>query len=260
MRAVLGILAPVCAIGVIAFLLPGTAAAQSSYPCNGSPGERQVGMAGGTPGLAPFPICVAGPASAGNGHGAAVSAASSYDPVLDAMVRTVMAKQKLLAAEQARQAAIDEKMARDPAFRRMHLGAWDFFQTDPKAKPGETCAAAWMKQGQLVTISGPAPGYDGGMLTFWSKDIPQPADIRTITVTMKQSRYPAQTVKAVNYAMPGQAFGAIALTVPDIDKAIDTMLDTEQFELIVDGRTVSNIGWNGGHDARDRLRRCVHPR
>ncbi len=258
MKAVLAILAPTCAVGLVA-LLPDTAAAQSSYPCNGSPGERQVGMAGGTPGLAPFPLCVAGQSSAG-GHGAAVSAASSYDPVLDAMVRSVMARQKLLAAEQARQAAIDEQMARDPAFRRMHLGAWDFFQADPKAKPGETCAAAWAKQGQLVTISGPAPGYDGGMLTFWSKDIPRPADVRTITVTMKQSRYPAQTVKAVNYAMPGQAFGAIALTVPDIDKAIDTMLDTEEFELIIDGRIVSNIGWNGGHDARDRLRRCVHAR
>lgn len=261
MKAAFPFLPPVGLAAAI-FLVPGTAAAQSSYPypCNGSPGERQVGMGGGSPGLAPFPICVAGPASgSGSGYGASVAAASSYDPVLDAMVRDVMARQKLLAAEQARAAAIDAKMARDPAFRRMHLGAWDFFQADPGAKPGETCTAVWMKQGQLVFISGPGPGYDGGMLTFGGKDIPQPTGMQTITVTMKQSRYPAQTVKAVNYTMPGQVFGAISLTVPDIDKAIDTMLDVEQFEILIDGKRVSDIGWSGGNGARDRLRECVHP-
>lgn len=42
-----------------------------------------------------------------------------------------------------------------------------------------------------------------------------------ITVTMKQPRYPTQTVKAVNYSMPGLRFGAIAPTVPDIEKAIE---------------------------------------
>lgn len=244
------------------FLFPADAAAQS-FPCRGSPGERQVGMAGGSPGLAPFPICVAGPAPGGGGsrdpYGASVGAAASYDPVLDAMIRNVMTRQKLLAAEQARDAAIDQKMASDPAFRRMQLGGWDFYQVDPKAGRGETCTAVWMKQGQLVSISGPGADYEGGMLTFWSKDIPRSADIRTITVTMKQSRYPAQTVKAVNYSMPDAAFGAVALTVPNIDKAIDTMLDVEQFELLVDGKTVANVGWNGGHDARERLRRCIHP-
>ena len=259
MKAAFRFLPPACFAAAI-FLMPGTAAAQTSYPCNGSPGERQVGMAGGSPGLAPFPICVAGPASGGNAsaYGASVAAASSYDRELDAMVRHVMARQKLLAAEQAHAAAIDEKLARDPEFRRMHLGAWDFFQADPEAKPGETCTAVWMKQGELVAISGPGPDYDGGMLTFWSNDIPQPADMRTITVTLKQSRYPAQTVKAVNYTMPGQTSGAISLTVPDIDKAIDTMLDVEQFEILIDGDRVSSIGWSGGNDARDRLRECVH--
>jgi len=260
MTAAFRILSPVCLAAAI-FLMPGKVAAQTSYPCNGSPGERQVGMAGGSPGLAPFPICVAGPASGGNAsaYGASVAAASSYDRELNAMVRHVMARQKLLAAEQAHAAAIDQKLAQDPEFRRMHLGAWDFFQADPGAKPGETCTAVWMKQGELVAISGPGPDYDGGMLTFWSNDIPQPADMRTITVTLKQSRYPAQTVKAVNYTMPGQTSGAISLTVPDIDKAIDTMLDVEQFEIFIDGSRVSDIGWNGGNDARDRLRECVHP-
>lgn len=98
------------------------------------------------------------------------------------------------------------------------------------------------------------------MLTFLGRDIPQPADMQTISVTMKQSRYPAQTVKAVNYTLPGVAFGALSLTVPDIEKAIDTMLDVEQFELLIDGKRVSSIGWSGGHDARDKLRRCVHAR
>ncbi len=254
------LLASTCAASAC-LLLPALAAAQS-FPCRGTPGERQVGMAGGTPGMAPFPICVSGPASGGgrDAMGASASAASSYDPVLDAMVRSVMARQKLLSAEQARVAAIEQKMASDPAFRRLHLGAWDLFQADARARPGETCTAVWTKQGQMVSISGPGPQYEGGMLSFLGRDIPQPADMQTLSVTMKQSRYPAQTVKAVNYTLPGQAFGAISLTVPDIDKAIDTMLDVEQFELLVDGKRVASIGWTGGHDARDRLRRCVHAR
>ncbi|WP_438998941.1 hypothetical protein [Variovorax beijingensis] len=242
-------------------LLPAGAAAQS-FPCRGTPGERQVGMAGGTPGMASFPICVAGPAPGGgrDAMGASASEAASYDPVLDGMVRSVMARQKQLSAEMARQAALDEKLARDPAFRRLHLGAWNLFQARAKARPGETCTAVWSKQGQMVSISGPGPQYEGGMLTFLGRDIPQPADMQTISVTMKQSRYPAQTVKAVNYTLPGVAFGALSLTVPDIEKAIDTMLDVEQFELLIDGKRVSSIGWSGGHDARDKLRRCVHAR
>lgn len=239
------------------FLLPATAAA-SSYPCNGSPGERHVGMGGGTPGLAQFPICVAG-APASGAHVPSAEPMSPFDAELERMVRQVKLQQKLLAAQQAQHTALDDMMARDPAFKRIYMGAWDVFRADPKAKPGKTCTAAWKKQGQMVTISGPGPLYDGGLLTFWSPDIPQPADVQTITVTMKQSRYQAQTVKAVNYSMPGLGFGAVALTVPDIDKAIDTMLDVEQFELLIDGKTVSSIGWISGNGAREKLHKCIHP-
>ncbi|MEJ1128173.1 hypothetical protein V9L20_11370 [Variovorax sp. CCNWLW225] len=258
MNAVLRFLSSAGAAAAI-LLLPGLAAA--AYPCNGSPGERRVGMAGGSHGVGPFPLCVAGPAPAPSAprdaYAASVDTTSFYDAEMERMVRSIKAQHNAVVTEKARMAAIEEKMARDPAFKRMYLGGWEVFRVDPKARPGKTCTAAWKKQGQLVSISGPGPQHDGGMLTFWGADIPQPADIQTITVTMKQSRYPAQTVKAVNYSMPGLRFGAIALTVPDIDKAIDTMLDVEHFELLIDGRTVSNIGWNGGHDAREKLRQCV---
>ena len=259
MKAVLCLLLSAGAAAAIS-LLTGTAAA--AYPCNGSPGERRVGMAGGSPGVGPFPLCVAGAPAGGaprDAYGASVDTTSSYDAEMERMVRHINAQHKRLATEQARITTIEEMMARNPAFKRMHMGAWDVFRVDPKAKPGKTCTAAWKKQGQMVSISGPGSQYDGGMLTFWSADIPQPADIQTITVTMKQSRYPVQTVKAVNYSMPGLRFGAIALTVPDIDKAIDTMLDVEHFELLIDGRTVSSIGWNGGNGAREKLRKCVRP-
>lgn len=258
MRKAIRLLPPVC-LGAAIFLMPATALAQS-HPCRGAPGERQVGMAPAGIGFAPFPICITEPAPRGNpsGNEARGDAASPYDNMLDAMTRNVIAQHQRLTAAQGI-AAIEQQMARDPALRRMQIGAWEFFQADPKAQPGETCTAVWMKQGQLVGISGPGPKYDGGMLSFWSADIPRPRDMQTITITMKQSRYPAQTVKAVNYTIPGHDFGAISLMVPDIDKAIDTMLDVEHFEVLIDGKTVSDIGWGGGHDAREKLRRCVHP-
>jgi hypothetical protein len=112
-------------------------------------------------------------------------------------------------------------------------------------------------RGDLVSISGPASHYEGGMLTFWSERIPKPDAVTTVSVTLTQSGYPAQSVKALNFAVPGVPFGAIGLTVPSIEAAIGSMLDDERMTLALDGKQVASVSWSQGHTARDRLRACV---
>jgi hypothetical protein len=222
-------------------------AAAQAYPCPGGPGagEQQVGMGGGSHGVAAVPMCV----SAGGGH-AGGGAPPAYDPMAAAVAE---------AWREAEATHHDVLEAGGEAFRAaVNLGGWDVFEAAPETAPGESCTAFWIRpRGDLISISGPASHYEGGMLTFWSERIPKPDAVTTVTVTLTQSGYPAQTVKALNFAVPGVAFGAIGLTVPSIEAAIGSMLDDERMSITLDGTEVASVAWSQGHAARDRLRDCV---
>ena len=151
-------------------------------------------------------------------------------------------------------------LRKDPRYQHYQDGGWDFFQDHSDAAPGEYCAAFYWKKGGMVRISGPGGEYDGGLLTFWGEDIPRPVDVEKIKVTLNQTGYKAQTVFAFNYALPGEAFGAIVLTVPSIDAALATMTDVMAFDLLIDGQSVAKVDWADGLAARDYLQKCVHER
>jgi hypothetical protein len=151
-------------------------------------------------------------------------------------------------------------LRKDPRYQRYQNGGWDFFQDQTNAAPGEYCAAFYWKKDGMVRISGPGGGYDGGLLTFWGEDIPRPMKVEKITVTLSQTDYPAQTVKAFNYVLPGEAFGAIALAVPSIDAALDTMTDVMTFDLSINGQSVAKVDWTQGLIARAQLQKCIAQR
>jgi len=222
-------------------------AAAQAYPCPSGPGpgEQQIGVGGGANGVAAVPMCVA---SGGGGYGG--DAPPAYDPMAAAMAEAWRE------AEGTHRDVLEAAgEAFDPA---VSLGGWDVFEAAPEVAPGESCTAFWIRlRSDLVSISGPASRYEGGMLTFWSERIPKPDAVTTVTVTLTQSGYPAQTVKALNFAVPGVPFGAIGLTVPSIEAAIGTMLDDERMSLALDGKEVARVAWSQGHAARDRLRDCV---
>ena len=148
-------------------------------------------------------------------------------------------------------------LRKDPRYERYQNGGWDFFQDLPDAAPGEFCAAFYWKKGGMVRISGPGGGYGGGLLTFWGEDIPRPMKVEKITVTLSQTGYPAQTVKAFNYVLPEEAFGAIALAVPSIEAALATMTDVIAFDLLINGHSVAKVDWTEGFVARDKLQKCI---
>lgn len=266
---------------LVAFMafLSAASPALANYPCPSGPGpgEQQIGVSGGSHGIAAVPIC----AETGGGYGGGDSGGGgggyaggyrcdgcnifadpgppSYDAMSIAINEQAARNLEVQKQMQASEAKLRE-LESDPGFQQYRQGSWKFFQASPNSGPGENCTAMWAKEGGLISITGPGPSYQGGMLTFWSPDIPKPASTQTVAVTMKQSQYKPQSVNALNFSVPNIPFGAIALTVPTIDAALNTMLDVEQFTLELNGQVVAEVGWTGGLAARNQLQQCINNR
>ena len=236
--------------------LPGLALADT-YPCpNGpAPGDRQIGVTGGSHGIAAIPLCAYGEHALDDEEyeeEAPQQRASAPDPMrlrIDASLSALGA----MVQNMEQQTAIRQ----DPKYTRYREGFWDHFQASATPRPGQDCVAMFANLDGAVAVAGPGGEYTGAMLVFWGLDVPKPGEVATISVSLNQFDGPVQTVKALNYALPGGTAGAIAFTVPTIDAALETMVDRQPFELSIQGKPVTKIEWHGGHAARDRLRACV---
>jgi hypothetical protein len=255
--------------------------AWANYPCPGGPGpgEQQIGVGGGSHGIAAVPLCVqtgGGGGYAGGGSRAAIGGyvggykcegcnifATPAPPGEDPMAMAIRQQSASNAEAQKRlqeaQAKI-QNMESNPDYQRYKRGEWKIFQGKKDSAPGENCVAMWSKDGSAVSIVGPGKAYQGGMLIFWSPDIPKPSSTQTVSVTLKQSKYPPQSVNALNFSVPNIDAGAIGLTVPNIQAALNTMLDVEHFIVNMGGRAVADIRWADGLAARSKLDQCVGKR
>lgn len=81
--------------------------------------------------------------------------------------------------------------------------------------------------------------------------------MKTISVTLDQADGAPQKVKAFNYRLAGDAWGAIALAVPSIEAALDGMEDTQSFKLLVGNKKVAEVEWQGGLKAKSKLESCL---
>lgn len=261
---------------LIFFILAWTAqSALAAYPCPAGPGpgEQQVGVGGGSHGIAAVPMCVqtgggSGGAGAGGGgyagyrcNGCNIFATPAPKSAADIQREKEQAEenqknQKRLMEIQAKL----QKMEADLDAMESATGEWTFFQGGKDSAPGDNCVALWSKPGGAVSVVGPGKAYQGGMLIFWGKEIPRPMEMQTIAVTLKQSRFKPQSVNALNFSVPGIPAGAIGLTVPKIDAALNNMLDVEHFTLEMAGRKVADIDWKDGLSARAQLDRCIKGR
>ena len=188
---------------------------------------------------------------------------STYpDPMqerLDGTIDVIGSMQHQLYETQQKQA----ELMKDPRYARYLNGGWDYFQDQAgrPAKPGEFCAAFYTKKDGFVRLSGPGGDFNGAMMTFWSDDIPKPANVEKIHVTLNQSDgSPAQTVEVLNYFLPGDQYGAIAFLVPSMEALLDNMLDVHGFDLSINGKSIAKVDWTGGFAARDQLRKCYSQR
>jgi hypothetical protein len=232
--------------------LPGFAFADT-YPCpNGpAPGDRQIGVTGGSHGIAAIPLCAYGEPQDDEAE-EAPRRGQAPDPMrlrIDASLSALGA----MVQNMEQKAAIRQ----DPKYTRYREGFWDHFQASATPRPGQGCVAMFANLDGAVALAGPGGEYTGAMLVFWGLDVPKPDQVATISVSLNQFDGPVQTVKALNYTLPGGTAGAIAFTVPTIDAALETMVDRQPFELSIEGRPVMKIEWHGGLGARDTLRACV---
>ncbi len=256
--------------------------ALANYPCPSGPGpgEQQIGVGGGSHGVAAVPLCVEinnGGSNAGGGSTAGGYAGYRCDgcniftdpnaPPSEDAIRTAIENEKQAARTLEIQKKLAEYDAKEkklleghPAHKAYMQGEWKIFQSKKDSAPGDNCVASWSKKGSSVSIVGPGKAYQGGMLIFFSTNIPRPLNTQTVAVTLKQSKYTPQSVNALNFSIPNIQAGAIGLTVPNIDAALNTMLDVEHFTVEMDGRTVADIDWTGGLAARDKLSQCVSKR
>lgn len=239
-------------VALLLLALPGFALADT-YPCpNGpAPGDRQIGVTGGSHGIAAIPLCAYGDQGDGE-EDAPQQHAHAPDPMrlrIDASLSALGAM-----VENMQQRAT---IQRDPKFKRYREGFWDHFQASATPRPGQGCVAMFANLDGAVAVAGPGGEYTGAMLIFWGLDVPKPGNVATISVSLNQFDGPVQTAKALNYTLPGGHAGAIAFTVPTIDAALETMVDRQPFELSIQGKPMMKIEWHGGHAARDTLRSCV---
>jgi hypothetical protein len=238
---------------VLLLALPGFAFADT-YPCpNGpAPGDRQIGVTGGSHGIAAVPLCAYGDQANDDEEAAPQQRAPAPDPMqmrIDASLSALGA----MADNMEQRATIQH----DPKYKRYREGFWDHFQASATPRPGHSCVALFANLDGAVAVVGPGGEYTGAMLIFWGLDVPRPGEVATMSVSLNQFDGPVQTVNALNYTLPGGDAGAIAFTVPTIDAALETMVDRQPFELSVKGKPVMKIEWHGGHAARDKLRACV---
>jgi hypothetical protein len=143
------------------------------------------------------------------------------------------------------------------AYQSYLSGDW-FHKESPAGLPGEYCVATFMKEGVGAMVMGPGGGYPNAFLAFFSQDIPRPASLKKIKVTLKQTGEKPQTLNVFNARLPGvDGFGMIIFAVPSIDAAMQGMLDKHSFEVTLKNKSVAKIAWHDGNTARKKLRGCV---
>jgi len=167
------------------------------------------------------------------------------------------------AMEQRRQD--DETVARlraDPVFMRHYEGYWDHYQAREDAEPGEFCAATYVNLEGSITLTGSDKRWDGGLLMFVGKDIPQPGAFQEITATLTQNDERPATVRIYNLAaspeMAGR--GTLIFAVPSMADALSGMDNEQEFAVSIAGKEVFRMSWKDGREARNALRRCVRQR
>ncbi|MCW5580402.1 MAG: hypothetical protein KIS72_03570 [Luteimonas sp.] len=234
------------------------ASAQTFVCPNGpGPGQRQVGMTGGSPGLAQVPVCVndgpgAAPAPAPKSHGEMMADFMASEV---GFMRYVMEQGRKLVADWA-------EIQNNPEYREAAKGRWFFASDKQDPRSGKNCTAIFMSPSGVVMISGPTTSDDGALLSLLGLGVPIPTAPRQIRVTliMDGKEAEARQVGAINFAMPKgvlERWGGLAFNLAGIEPTLAEMNDVAEFMVFIDGKEVIDAYYRDGLQARDRLRQCL---
>lgn len=154
-------------------------------------------------------------------------------------------------------------------------GWWEFMQANANAKPGEFCAATFMRakrdkresgidlfrEGIAVTLFGPGGDYRGALLGFTplSEDhaFPKLKNGQKILVTLKQGNETPTTLNALYLTVGKAALPMVTFAVPNVEDLMAVMEDKWNFEVIYQNKSLAEIAWHSGHKAREELKKCL---
>ncbi|MBX3620831.1 MAG: hypothetical protein KF891_12730 [Rhizobacter sp.] len=156
-------------------------------------------------------------------------------------------------------------------------GWWEFMQARSNARPGEYCAASFLrakrvvapgqqdgiKDGVVVTLFGPGGNYRGALLAFSplgqdsAEAFPKLASGQPVLVTLTQGNVKPVTLHAIYLETRPKAPPLLAFAVPNIDALLKGMEDRWRFDVGYEGRSIANIEWHDGLKARAELQKCL---
>lgn len=136
-------------------------------PTGPGPGQRQVGMTGGSPGLASVPVCEQFSSSAPAApQRAEPSPADALGSLARGQLELLREGQELIKEGQ--------RIAQDPQYQKLRKGYWMFSHDEKNPRSGLGCAAIFGSMSGAVQLSGPTAKHDGALLTFWAWTFPSP--------------------------------------------------------------------------------------
>lgn len=218
-------------------------------PTGPGPGQRQVGMTGGSPGLASVPVCVQNSAAPAATQPAESSPADALAGMAGIHMDLLREGQELVEEGQ--------RIARDPEFQKLRKGYWTFSHDERNPRSGLQCAATFGSLSGAVQLSGPTASHKGALLTFLGMDIPKPASPRKVRTTLVQNKEQPQEVGAINYAIAEGKWGALAFALAGPEALIKELEEQADFRVSVDGRNVITTFYKEGSKAREYMRQCL---
>lgn len=203
-----------------------------------------------------------------------MAAASVQGESFDVLASVMEEHNKELSASAALESSKDEA-------RRYHeaiiAGWWEFMQAKSNAKPGEYCAASFLrakplkekgkpdspKAGVVVTLFGPGGSYRGALLAFSplgdesTSGFPKLPSGSPVLVTLTQGNTKPVTLNAIYMKTRPKAPPLLAFAVPSIEALMQGMEDTWAFDVTYQGSSIANIEWHDGLRARTELKKCL---
>lgn len=150
----------------------------------------------------------------------------------------------------------------DSKYHKMHKeGYWQFFQGSSSAKKGEYCTAMFMREGMGVTIMGPGGSYKGALMMLFNGNdnpaFPTSPKPSKVLVSLKQGQDAPVSLHVLNYTLGTMELPVAVFAVPSIEAALASMDDKLDFHLEYKGQKIVDVEWQGGHAARDELKKCL---
>jgi hypothetical protein len=155
--------------------------------------------------------------------------------------------------------AAEAERLKDPLYRELKAGVWDFGKPDQDARR-DVCLAIFLQLRGGVLMMDWQGDNKGTFLAFYGGAIPRYTAITTASVTLTQSGE-KQNVTAFHAPFPWRTeLGMVMFAVPSTAALLASIEDEQDFEVEMAGQPVISGKWHSGLTARSHLAQCVSER